>query len=278
MQPPVNRLFPSSAARASQQRVKALSCFLLVLLAGVTVTHAADASSPSAGRALQDAATDAEEQQFHDPFAKASEEPKAPVASDPLEPMNRAFFKFNDKLYFWILKPVAKGYSTVAPEPFRDSIKRFFVNVRYPVRVVNNLLQGKFKGAGIETARFLANSTLGIGGLFDPAQDEWGLRPHSEDLDQTLGYYRLAPGAYLNWPLFGPSSVRGTLGMLGDSFLVPWNYIDGAPVMYGTRAFDTVNSTSLLLGEYEKFKAASFDPYVALRDAYFENRRSLIEE
>jgi phospholipid-binding lipoprotein MlaA len=248
---------------------------LAALLAAATLSRAAEPTSPSSARAVPTGVSDAEEQRFHDPFANESAEGKGEKVSDPLEPMNRAFFKFNDKLYFSVLKPVAKGYNTVAPEPFRESVKRLFVNARYPIRVVNNLLQARFKGAAVETARFLINSTVGIGGLFDPAGDQWHFRPHPEDLDQTFGFYHLPPGAYLNWPVFGPSSVRGTVGMIGDGFLVPWNYIDGAAVFYGTRVFDTVNSTSLGLGEYEKFKAASFDPYVALRDAYFENRRAL---
>jgi phospholipid-binding lipoprotein MlaA len=255
--------------------VKTIALCLLLLSAGMAV-QADPPVSPSAGRAVPDATSDTEAQQFHDPFANESTQAKHQKVSDPLESVNRAFFKFNDKLYFWVLKPVAKGYSTVAPEPFRESVRRFFVNARYPVRVVNNLLQAKFKGAGIETARFVVNSTVGIAGLFDPAQDEWELHPHSQDLDLTLGFYRLRPGPYLDWPLFGPSSVRGTVGLIGDSFLTPWNYIDGAPVIYGTRVFDTVNGASLRLGEYEKFKAETFDPYVALRDAYFENRRSLL--
>lgn len=222
-------------------------------------------------------AESAEEVPFRDPFAAESEEGGGPAIADPLQKMNRAFFTFNDKLYLWVLKPAARGYATVAPEPFRQSIKRAFVNARYPVRLVNNLLQGKFRGAGVETLRFLVNSTLGIGGLFDPAQDEWEFAPFVEDLDQTLGFYRVPTGIYLHWPVFGPSSVRGTVGMAGDSFLSPWNYLDNVAVTLGTRAGDTVNSTSLRLGEYEKFKEASFDPYLSLRDAYVENRRSLIE-
>lgn len=247
-----------------------------LLLALPGLMRAADTSSTLPG-ILHDSVPATDDQEFRDPFA-AENEGRAPLkVSDPLEPVNRAFFKFNDKLYFWVLKPVAKGYSTVAPEPFRESVKRFFVNVRYPVRLVNNLLQAKFKGAGIETLRFLANTTVGIGGLFDPAQDEWNLKPYTEDLDQTLGFYGLPTGAYLNWPIFGPSSIRGTAGMLGDSLLSPWNYFDNLALIYGTRAGDTVNSTSLRLGEYEKFKASAFDPYLSLRDAYLENRRSLIE-
>ena len=230
-----------------------------------------------AAPSIPSAVRDTEAEEFHDPFAKPESEarPKAKI-SDPLEGMNRAFFKFNDKLYFWVLKPVAKGYNKVAPQEFRASIQRFFVNARYPVRLVNNLLQGKFKAAGIETTRFLINSTVGIGGLFDPARDEWNFVPRPQDLDLTLGFYRLPTGIYFDWPLFGPSSVRGTVGLFGDGMLVPWTYVDGAFVFYGTRLFDTVNATSLQLGEYESLKQASFDPYVALRDAYFENRASLI--
>jgi phospholipid-binding lipoprotein MlaA len=257
--------------------MKTLSVLLLLL--GVHFTaRAAEPAPLSPPRSVSDAASGAEGQEFHDPFAQETEAQAKTKVSDPLEPMNRAFFKFNDKLYFWVLKPVSKGYGKVAPEPFRESIRRFFVNVRYPVRVVNNILQGKFKGAGVETARFLVNSTVGIAGLFDPAQDEWRLRPYPEDLDQTLGVYGAPPGAYLDWPVFGPSSVRGTAGLVGDSFLVPWNYLDSAAVIYSTRSYDAVNSTSLRLGEYERFKQSALDPYVALRDAYFENRRSLVEQ
>lgn len=221
---------------------------------------------------------DTEAEEFNDPFAlEADESAKAVSVSDPLERMNRAFFTFNDRLYLWVLKPAARAYKTVAPEPFRQSVKRLFVNARYPVRVVNNLLQGKFQRAGTETARFLINSTAGIGGLFDPALDEWEFQPQPEDLDQTLGFYRLPTGIYLNWPVFGPSTIRGTVGIAGDSFLSPWHYIDDFAVTAGTRAGDTINSTSLSLGEYEQFKKASFDPYLSLRDAYIQNRRDLVE-
>lgn len=236
-------------------------------------------SRPGTPLGLTDAASDAEDSEFRDPFAQEHEVGR-PIreVKDPLEKINRAFFRFNDKLYFWVLKPVARGYNKVAPEPFRQSVRHFFVNLRYPVRAANNLLQGKFKGAGLETSRFLINSTVGIGGLFDPAWDEWHLQPYPEDLDQTLGFYRIPPGIYLHWPVFGASSVRGTAGMLGDSLLSPWNYVDEVALVYGTRAYDTVNSTSLRLGEYESLKDASFDPYIALRDAYYDHRRSLIQQ
>jgi phospholipid-binding lipoprotein MlaA len=240
----------------------------------------ADDQTPPGSPRMSEAARDSEEQEFHDPFTKQEERAGAAKLKvpDPLEPMNRAFFRFNDRLYFWVLKPVAKGYNKVAPEPFRASVTRFFLNARYPVRFVNNLLQGKLKSVGVETARFVVNSTVGIGGLFDPARDEWNLQPRTADLDQTLGLYRLPPGIYFDWPGLGPSSVRGTVGLVGDGFLSPWTYVDGPAVFFGMRLFDTVNATSLQLGEYESFKQATFDPYVALRDAYYEHRRSLVDQ
>ena len=259
---------------------------VLLFLGSQWLARGADADSPTtSSRYLKDASSDAAESEIRDPFAKEAEGGKAPShVPDPLEPMNRAFFQVNDKLYFWVLKPVAKGYKTVAPEPFRQSLREFFVNLRFPVRFVNNLLQGKLKKAGIETARFVINSTVGIGGLFDPARDEWKLQSYSEDLDQTLGFYKIPPGIYFDWPVFGPSSIRGTAGTIGDSLLSPWNYwspwtySDGFTVTAGIATGDTINSSSLRLGEYERFKRATLDPYVALRDAYFENRESLIKQ
>ena len=213
------------------------SISLLCVLAGLTSVLSGREPTPSDGtRAVQSPTSDTEESAVRDPFAEESaEKPKVKI-SDPLQPVNRAFFQFNDGLYFWVLKPVATGYGKVAPEPFRHSIRRAFVNIRFPVRLINNLLQGKFKGAGVETARFLVNSTVGIGGLFDPAQEEWELQPFLEDLDQTFGFYRLPPGPYLNWPIFGPSSIRGTVGTIGDSFLTPLHYVDSSAISLGTRA------------------------------------------
>jgi phospholipid-binding lipoprotein MlaA len=254
-----------------------MKSFLVPLLLSLCqlLASAADPDPNAAPPPMGRAAPPAGEGEFQDPFA--TPEKAQPKGSDPLEKMNRAFFKFNDRLYFWVLKPTATGYNKVAPQPFRESIKHFFVNAQFPVRFVNNVLQGKLKGAGIETTRFLVNSTLGIGGLFDPARDEWKIQPHPEDLDQTLGVYGLGPGIYFDWPLLGPSSVRGTAGMIGDGFLSPWDYLDGFALFYGMRVSDTVNSTSLRLGDYERFKEGALDPYVALRDAFYENRRSLIQ-
>jgi phospholipid-binding lipoprotein MlaA len=215
-----------------------------------------------------------EEKPFQDPFA--SDQAKAqPRIKDPLQPMNRAFFHFNDKLYFWVLKPASKGYSTVVPRPARTCVGHFFANVKYPIYLVNNLLQGKFKSAGLETSRFVVNSTVGIAGFFDPAT-HWKLQAHQADFDQTLGCYGLGPGIYFDWPVFGPSSPRGTAGLLGDGALSPWMYVGGAAVVYAVPAYREVNGASLRTGEYESFKKATLDPYVAMRSAYYQNRAELV--
>jgi len=212
----------------------------------------------------------APEKEFHDPFATESGPTKDQVKiSDPLERVNRAFFYFNNKLYSWVLKPVGKGYRFIAPTPVRDSVDRFFTNVKYPVRGVNNLLEGRFKGAGIETARFVVNTTVGVGGFFDPAV-HWKLKPQPADFDQTLAIYGLPTGIYLTWPVLGSSSLRGTVGTAGDTVLNPAFYIDAPWITGGATALNIVNTTSLHIEEIDGLRDATLDPYAALRSAYFE--------
>ncbi len=199
--------------------------------------------------------------------------------ADPLEPINRIFFTFNDKLYFWLLKPIAKGYGKVVPEPARVGIRNFFSNLLMPIRLINCLLQGKLKAAGTETIRFIINSTVGFLGVQDVAKNEGHLEVHEEDLGQSLGVYGLGPGIYINWPIFGPSSLRDTVGMIGDFFLDPVNYaVTRTKYRIAVKGYDKVNSTSLTIGEYESLKKAALDPYVAVRDAYFQYRRNLIKK
>ncbi|MEI6349646.1 MAG: VacJ family lipoprotein [Verrucomicrobiota bacterium] len=216
-------------------------------------------------------ATESQDREFRDPFAQESG-PAKPEVSDPLEPVNRAFFHFNDKLYCWVLRPVSKGYRTVTPKPVRECVDQLFTNLKYPVRVVNNLLEARFKGAGIETARFAINSTVGVAGLFDPAK-RWNIKPQPADFNQTLAIYHVPNGIYLNWPVLGPSSVRGTFGMAGDAALNPTWYFDiPLAVTAGAAGLKTVNGTSLHIEEYDQLMSATLDPYVAMRSAYFEKK------
>lgn len=190
---------------------------------------------------------------------------------DPLQPLNRAFFHFNDKLYFWVLKPVAKGYDFVMPDAGQKGVRNFFSNLTAPVRIVNCLLQAKFASAGNETARFGINTTLGVLGFCDPAFQKFEIRGKREDLGQTLGLWGLGPCVFINWPILGPSNLRDTVGFVGDYFLDPVNYFPPANV--AARAVERVNSTSLSLGEYEDFKRSAIDPYIAMRQAYMQYRQ-----
>ena len=199
--------------------------------------------------------------------------------ADPLEPLNRFFFHFNDKLYYWVLKPVARGYSAIVPEGIQISVRNFFDNLRAPTRAVNSLLQGQVKDSSVEVARFALNSTVGILGLGDFAKDVLDLRSTKEDTGQTLGYYGAGGGFYINWPFLGPSNFRDSLGLIGDAYLHPFIFLDlDTEVIVGTWTLEKVNYAALTMGDYELFKETALDPYAALKDAYQQYRNGLIKE
>ncbi len=200
--------------------------------------------------------------------------------NDPIEPVNRAFYAFNDKLYFWFLKPAARGYRTVVPETARVGVRNFFYNLAGPVRMVNCALQGKGEEAGYEFVRLFMNTTVGLGGFLDVAGGEaMQLERYNEDLGQTLGFYGMGPSLYIHWPFLGPSSGRDTLGTVGDGFLNPLNYVvpEGG-YNAAIRTYERVNETSLTIGDYEDLKRSALDPYVAIRDAYYQHRENSIRE
>jgi len=207
------------------------------------------------------------------------EQSPGPTIADPLEPFNRAMFQFNDTFYFWVLKPVSQGYKWLVHEDVRTVIGNFFTNAAFPVRFVNCLLQANFPGAAGEVGRFLLNTLVGFGGLFDPASDkEINLAKHGEDLGQTLGVFGIGQGFYIHWPIFGPSSPRDTIGKVGDGFLNPFSYLDEWYETAGVKTVDTVNDASFRIGDYESLKKASIDPYVAVRDAYVQYRAGSIKK
>ncbi len=198
---------------------------------------------------------------------------------DPLEPMNRAFFAFNDAAYFWVFKPVGEGYSFVMPEVLRVSFRNFFTNLSMPIRLVSSLLQGKIESVGMILVRFVVNSSAGFLGFQDVAKQALDYPIQDEDLGQVMAFYGIGPGFYLNLPLLGASTLRDTVGWVGGLYLNPLDYIieDWWPNI-GARTFYMVNNTSLRIGEYEALKDASLDPYVAMRDAYFQYRRNQIAQ
>ena len=208
---------------------------------------------------------------------------KAERMADPLEPLNRFWFKFNDRFYFWVLKPVAKAYKTIIPEPIRIATDNASYNFRFPIRFVNNLLQLKLEGAGTELLSFAVNSTIGCGGLFEPAQKEFHLKRYREDFGQTLGFYGMPPVMFIVWPLLGPSSLRDSIGRAGDNFTGGLFWLSNYDVIewYESAAIvagDQVNYTSLHLGEYEDFKRSALDPYVSMRSVYYQYRENLVQQ
>ena len=208
---------------------------------------------------------------------KGGEEKTATIA-DPLEPFNRAMYHFNDKLYFWALKPVAQGYKKVIPEPARVSVKNFFSNLKFPIRFLSCLFQADFSCMATELGRFAVNTVWGVGGLLDPASSKQLNIPKREaDLGQTLGVYGLGQGFYIVWPILGPYSARDSIGLVGDYFLYPVSYITPWYDWLAVRAHEEVNDTSLRIGDYEFIKDAAIDPYVALRDAYTQYRQKMVE-
>ena len=219
-----------------------------------------------------------EDKSDEDFFEEEFEEDKVEVA-DPLSPWNRAMFHFNDKLYFWAVKPLARGYKAVAPEFFRTGVKNFFRNITTPIRLVNCILQAKGKAAAVEFSRFIVNTTIGVLGFGSPADKYPRLAPlDAEDLGQTLGNYGLGNGFYLVWPILGPSTLRDSIGRAGDFFLDPVSYVEPAEASMGIRGFDMVNNTSFRIGDYESLKKAAIDPYTALRNVYLQIRENKIKE
>jgi phospholipid-binding lipoprotein MlaA len=196
---------------------------------------------------------------------------------DPIEPFNRGMFWVNDKLYFYLFKPVARGFRVV-PEPARRSVSNFFFNLGTPARFANSLLQLKFTDAGSELGRLVINSTLGIGGLFDPAKSWFDLDRKDEDFGQTLGSYGVGNGLYIVWPVLGPSSARDTVGLAADFFLDPLYYVNMKPLeRVGLKALEKETNLSLDKDTYEAVKRQALDAYLEIRTSYAQRRKGKIE-
>jgi phospholipid-binding lipoprotein MlaA len=193
-------------------------------------------------------------------------------AYDPLQPVNRVFYRVNDLGDRYILRPVAVGYSRALPAQVRTGVRNFFSNLLYPVTIANAFLQGKFQQSGRDGARFLLNSTVGLGGLFDPAS-RVGLTENDEDFGQTLAVWGVGDGPYLVIPIFGPSTVRNAVGDIVDAPLTPFlNFTDGdLGWRLGAWAIYQVDGRSGLLDADDQVFEA-YDPYIFVRDAYLQNR------
>lgn len=199
-------------------------------------------------------------------------------ANDPFEPFNRTMYVFNDKLDRYLLRPVARGYRAVIPRPARRGVSNFFRNLREPVVVVNNALQGKFGNAASGVGRFLTNTTIGVFGLFDVAT-HFGLERHEEDFGQTLGVWGFGEGPYLVLPFFGPSNIRDGAGLYADLQLYPPTHVHDESTKWMLYATEAVDTRAQLLDTGDILEqAAGRDPYVFVREAYRQRRRALITD
>jgi phospholipid-binding lipoprotein MlaA len=195
---------------------------------------------------------------------------------DPLEPMNRDIFKFNDALDRAVAQPVAKGYQKVTPQPIRQAISNFFSNLGDLGNAANNLLQLKITDATEDIVRFAFNSTFGLGGLLDWATPA-GLPKHHQDFGLTLGHWGVPSGPYLVLPLFGPSSFRDSLGFAVDFRFNPMTYFEPG-VRNPMWIAQFISARSDLLGASSLLEAAALDKYSFVRDAYTQQRISLLRD
>jgi len=208
-----------------------------------------------------------------DPAARAEFD----AVNDPFEPTNRAIFGFNEFLDKFLIKPAALGYRWTIPEFGRNRIRDFLDNLNQPIIFANDVLQGDFHSADITAGRFIANSTFGIGGLFDLASDS-GLEEQSGDFGQTLYQYGVGPGPYLVLPLLGPSNPRDAIGMGVDSYADPFDWL---AIHFGHRGAvwyrflaEGVDTRSRHIEDLDELQKNSIDFYASLRSLWRQHRAS----
>ncbi|MFP4257940.1 MAG: VacJ family lipoprotein [Desulfovermiculus sp.] len=252
-------------------------CFMF--LAGQGLAAENSLAPPGSEQAqAQDAGSDEDGDMMAELEADYGDQDGGTVA-DPLEPWNRLMFQVNDRLYVWVLDPAARGYAAAMPEPWRESFDNAFYNVATPVRLVNNLLQGRPVNAARELGSCVINTVFGFVGLLEPAKSIELLRPQPPDTDAglTLGTWGLGHGFYLVLPVLGPSSLRDSVGRVGDVYLDPLDYVSSWELALGLRAEEKLNAMSLRLGQYEDMKESALDPYTAFKDGYIQYRKRALK-
>jgi phospholipid-binding lipoprotein MlaA len=200
---------------------------------------------------------------------------------DPFEGVNRGIYAFNETVDKAAIEPVARGYKAIAPEPVRDGVSNFLVNLRQPIVFTNSVLQGNINASGETFGRFLINSTVGIAGLFDVAST-LGVAEHDEDFGQTLGVWGVEPGPYIMLPLLGPSNLRDTVGIGTDRLFDPltWTEFESDPdldvkIAVGRTVVGAIDTRSRLIEQIETLREQP-EPYVALRRNYSSGREAAI--
>jgi phospholipid-binding lipoprotein MlaA len=204
---------------------------------------------------------------------------------DPIEPVNRAIFDFNDTVDVYVLEPVARAYRNNLPDFMQTGIGNFFRNLRYPSYLVSDIIQGKFDQVLDHTGRFVVNSTVGLFGFIDVAKDI-GLPDHQEDFGIGLAYHGVPHGPYLVVPFIGPSSVRDGFGLIIDGFLDPIGWVGYSSLSAGTKVaiaastlgIKVVHTRAGLLQAVETAKESSVDYYLFAQGAYYQYRHGLVTD
>jgi phospholipid-binding lipoprotein MlaA len=243
----------------------------------VTVTKSTQAKSTSSKAVPTSAKTNASSDDPGDDYGTVK------TISDPIQPLNRGTFWVNHQIYHYVFHPLNKVYKTVLPTPVRTGVSNVFDNVNYPVRFVNDLLQWQPQRAGLETEKFLVNTTAGVGGIFKVSKKIPSLANIPKtDTTATLAKWRIPEGPYIVWPILGPKSARDTVGFVGDVALNPVTWLTfgaGAGLSGGAavavQAPSTTSSTSDKLDNYETVTDHAVDRYEAVRSAYGQNRQKV---
>jgi phospholipid-binding lipoprotein MlaA len=199
-----------------------------------------------------------------------------PAPQDPWESWNRGVYKVNDKLDRAVAKPIARTYVRAVPAPARTGVSNVLANLRTTTVMINDALQGKFGAAANDLARLVVNTTIGFGGLLDPAS-QMGLDKNDEDFGQTLGHWGVPPGPFLELPFLGPSDSRDGPARIVDIFTGPTHYIDNNWISYGIYGVGLVDARAELLS-LDGTLSKTFDPYAFVRDAYLQRRAYLVAD
>lgn len=258
--------------------------------AAANLDHSQHTKQVTSSDALSQSTTDKQEAESQiEAFEEEFSEQETNTTIDPFSGYNRVMTSFNDVFITYLLNPVSEGYAAIIPEPLRIGVSNFITNIQFPIRFTNNFLQGKFKNSSDELARFILNTTVGLGGVMDPATNlmKMPIPLHDEDFGQTLGHYGVGSGFHVVLPFFGPSNIRDIVGLTADAYISPlvnardledYKIPDNLEQSVGIITLQFINKTSLHLGEYESLKKDAIDLYPFLRDTYEQKRNSDIAE
>jgi phospholipid-binding lipoprotein MlaA len=201
---------------------------------------------------------------------------RARSPQDPWESWNRGVYKFNTAMDHAVARPVARAYVKVVPQPIRTGVNNFFANLGTPTVMINDALQGKFLASANDLGRFVLNTTVGIGGLLDPATSA-GLSRNQEDFGLTLGHWGAQTGPFIELPILGPSDARDGAGRVVGVFTTPTHYVHNSYISYGLYLPYFIDERASLLPLDETLKNV-FDPYAFVRDAYLARRAYLVSD